>query len=144
MEPLNQIAQAFKRDFAHWGLELSPEMLKTRQAGFIQAEGWLIQFSFGIDKRGKYLDYYACHRMTNDSHVRLYESGRRQNLATLSDFLIQSPDPEEAKHREAAYYRRNIRVARQLAAKGFDKFTVNMALEAGLVGREQDSSDEDT
>jgi hypothetical protein len=144
MEPLNQIAQAFKTDFAHWGLELSLELLKARQAGFIQAEGWLIQFTFGIDRRGEYLDYYACHRMTIDSHVRLYESGRRQNLATLSDFLIQSPDPVEAKRRETAYYRRNGRVARQLAAKGFDKFTINMALEAGLVGREADASTEDT
>ena len=44
----------------------------------------------------------------------------------------------EAKRREAAYYRRNRRVARQLAAKGFDKFTINMALQAGLAGREAD------
>ena len=144
MEALHHIAQVFKTDFAHWGLEIPPELLESRQAGFIQADGWLIQFKFGQDARGEYLDYYASHRMTSDSHVRHYESGRCQNLATLSDFLITSPDPLENKRRQDAYYRRNSRVARQLAAKGFDKFTINMALQAGLVGRAEDSSNDDT
>jgi hypothetical protein len=69
---MNQIAQAFKTEFAHWGLEIPPELLAARKAGFIQSEGWLIQFLFGKDARGEYMDYYASHRMTSDSHVRLY------------------------------------------------------------------------
>ena len=72
--------------------------------------------------------------MTSDSHGRLYKNGCLQSLAALSDFLIASPDPAEARHREAAYYRRNSRVAHQLTAKGFDKFTINMTLHAGLAG----------
>jgi hypothetical protein len=107
---LNRIAQAFRSDFANWGLEIPPELLASREPGFIQAAGWLIQFTFGSDSRGEYLEYYASHRMTDDSHVRLYESGRRQRLASLSSFFVTSSDPTEAKRLEAAYLRRNRRI----------------------------------
>jgi hypothetical protein len=132
---MNRIAQAFRADFAKWGLEIPPELLASREPGFIQAAGWLIQFTFGSDSRGEYLDYYASHRMTDDSHVRLYETGRRQHLASLASFFVTSSDPKEAKRLEAAYLRRNGRIAQRLAAKGFDKFTVNMLLHAGLDGK---------
>jgi hypothetical protein len=74
---MNHIAQAFREDFAHWDLEIPPELLASRAPGYIQAAGWLIQFVFGSDSRGEYLDYYASHRLTDDSHVRLYANGRR-------------------------------------------------------------------
>jgi hypothetical protein len=133
---MERIAQAFRDDFAHWGLEIPPVSLASRTPGFIQAAGWLIQFVFGSDCLGEYLDYYASHRMTDDRHVRLYETGRQQNLASLQSFFVTSSDPLEAKRREAAYLRRNRRVVRQLAAKGFGKFTLNMALHAGLAGND--------
>ncbi|CAN5896237.1 hypothetical protein BH24GEM1_BH24GEM1_01820 [soil metagenome] len=71
--------------------------------------------------------------MTTDSHVRLYVSGRRQQLAVLASMFWTSEDPKEAARLEAAYYRRNRRIARSLAAKGFNKFTINMTLHAGLI-----------
>jgi hypothetical protein len=135
---MNQIAQAFRADFANWGLEIPPEALASREPGFIQAAGWLIQFTFGRDSRGEYLDYYASHRMTDDSHVRLYETGRRQRLASIAGMYVTSSDPGEARRLEAAYLRRNKRVARKLAAKGFNKFSINMLLHAGLDGNDTD------
>ena len=141
---MNRIAQAFREDFSNWGLEIPPESLASRTPGVIQASGWLIQFTFGRDSRGEYLDYYASHRMTDDSHVRLYETGRRQHLSSLASFFVTSSDPIEAKRSEAAYHRRNRRIARQLAAKGFEKFTINMALHAGLAGKDANSGAEET
>ena len=132
---MNQIAQAFRADFANWGLEIPPEALVTCEPGFIHAAGWLIQFTFGRDSRGEYLDYYASHRMTDDSHVRLYETGRRQRLVSLAGIYVTSSDPGEARRLEAAYLRRNRRIARKLAAKGFNKFSINMLLHADLEGK---------
>ena len=66
--------------------------------------------------------------MTSDSHVRLYANGRRQHLAALVSMFWTSEDPEEAARLEAAYYRRKRRIARSLAAKGVNEFTINMTL----------------
>ena len=129
---MEKIAEAFRRQFAHWGLELPAPVLRERRPGFIQAQGWLIQYTFGRNRWGEYLNYYASHRMTDDSHVRLYASGRCQQLSALVSVFFTSQDPANAERLEAAYYRRNGRVARLLVAKGFDKFTMNMALHAGL------------
>jgi len=141
---MNRIEEAFREEFANWNLEIPPELLASRTPGFIQEAGWLIQFAFGSDSRGEYLDYYDSHRMTDDSHVRLYESGRRQHLSSLASFFVTSSDPIEAKRCEAAYHRRNRRIARQLAAKGFEKFTINMALHAGLARKDAYSGAEET
>jgi hypothetical protein len=141
---MNRIAQAFRADFANWGLEIPPELLASRVPGFIQAAGWLIQFTFGRDSRGEYLDYYASHRMTDDSHVRLYETGRRQRLASLASIFVTSSDLKEAKRLELAYFRRNRRIARKLAAKGFDKFSINMLLHSGLEGKDTDPETNET
>jgi hypothetical protein len=141
---MNQIAQAFRADFANWGLEIPPEALASREPGFIQAAGWLIQFAFGRDSRGEYLDYYASHRMTDDFHVRLYETGRRQRLASIAGMYVTSSDPGEARRLEAAYLRRNKRVARKLAAKGFNKFSINMLLHTGLEGKITNSGADET
>ncbi len=137
---MDQIAQCFKTDFARWDLEIPPELLASHQPGFIQSAGWLIQFKFGHNSHGEYLDYYASHRMAGDSHIRIHASGRRQRLAALDEFFINSPDPLENQRLEAAYYRRNRRIARQLAAKGFDKFTLNMFLQTSPVRRQDDPS----
>jgi hypothetical protein len=87
MEPLIQIAQAFKKDFAHWGLELPLELLESRQAAFIHSEGWLIQYKFGRDKRGENLDYYACHRMTSDGMCASMRAGAARIWQPLPIFL---------------------------------------------------------
>jgi len=125
---VSRIAEMFRADFELWGLEIPREALASRQPGFIQKAGWLIQYTFASNYRGEYLDYYASHRMTNDRHVRLYESGRRQSLAVLQELCPSSSDPSEAHRLKLAFFCRNRRVARKLIAKGFDKFTVNMEL----------------
>lgn len=129
---MDRVAAVFHEQFANWGLELPAAILRKRRSGFIQSQGWLIQYAFGRNRFGEYVDYYASHRMTNDRHVRLYVSGRRQHLAALASMYPTSEDPKKAARAEAAYLRRNRRIARSLVDKGFSKFTINMALQSGF------------
>lgn len=126
------IKDTFDSHFAHWEITLSEEDVVNRHSGYIQKAGWLIQYCFGKDEQGAYLDYYAAHRMTNDRHVRIYESGQAVDLPALLSMRLVSEDPVEDKRLEDEYSRHNQQVAKMLVEKGFDKFTVNMYLHAGL------------
>ncbi len=126
------IADTFAKRFAHWKIRITEENLKNRRGGYIQESGWLIQYCFGNDSHGEYLDYYAAHRMTDDSHVRIYEDGTEESLPALSSIRIVSKDPVEDKRLEDEYELHNFNVTKMLIEKGFDKFTVNMYLHAGL------------
>ena len=83
-------------------------------------------------RKGEYLDYYAAHRMTDDSLVRIYYDGRVETLPALSSFLMLSDDPVEAKRLKYEYEEHNREVVKMLNEKGFDKFTINMFLHAGM------------
>ena len=79
----------------------------------------------------EYLDFYAYHNMTNDSHVRVYENGETLKLPTLaSGYGYRPGGEEEAKKR---FDEHNAAVTKSLLEKGFDKFTINMAISAGMV-----------
>lgn len=129
---MEQIAETFNNRFDHWNIMLPEEDIKDRRSGHIQESGWLIQYCFGEDEYGEYLDYYAAHRMTDDEHVRIYSDGEVEDLPALSSMFLVSEDPEENKRLEEEYYRENQRVAIMLVEKGFDKFTINMFLHTGL------------
>jgi len=74
---VNLMVDNFNKHFAHWDIIIPKENMKTRHGGYIQYKGWLIQYCFGKDKTDKeYLDYYAAHRMTDDSHRRIYDDGK--------------------------------------------------------------------
>lgn len=126
------IADIFNECFSHWDIILPEENIKNRENGYIQKAGWLIQYCFGKDETGEYLDYYATHRMTTDSHMRIYADGREKSLPVLSTIHGTSEDPKEAKRLEDEFYKRNQEIAEMLAEKGFDKFTINMFLGVGI------------
>lgn len=134
-----RISRVFARTFSRWKLRIPEENLAREKAGFIQKEGWLVQYCFGRDEKGGYLDYYAAHRMTNDDHVRIREDGSKEYLDAMSEFCVV-PEGGDGGEAEKRFFEANRKVAEALVAKGFDKFTVNMALVAGLV----DPSDEST
>lgn len=129
---LRCFGDAFARCFSHWNIVLPLEDISARRSGHISQAGWLIQYCFGKDDTGAYLDYYAAHRMTNYRHERIYADGREESLLTLESFYITSRDPIKAKQLEDEYYRHNRKVVKMLIDKGFDKFTINMYLHSGL------------
>ncbi len=135
---MEQIAETFNNRFDHWNITLSEADIKDRCNGHVQKSGWLIQYCFGEDEHGTYLDYYAAHRMTDDEHVRIYSDGEVEDLPALSSICLVSEDPKENKRLEDEYYHENQQVAKMLAEKGFDKFTINMFLHAGLDKKTKD------
>jgi len=54
------------------------------------------------------------------------------NLPALVSFRRLSEDLEEDQKLEEEYFRHNQEIARMIVDKGFDKFTINMFLQAGL------------
>ena len=127
-DKLKVIADIFANRFAHWDIFLPEEDINSKRRGHIQKAGWLIQYCFGKDETGEYLDYYAAHRMTDDSHVRIYADGTKKSLPALCRWHLTSEDPEEAKRLENEFYKRNQEISEMLSKKGFTKFTINMFL----------------
>jgi len=109
----------FNAQFAPWGIVLPPDDVLRRRRGKICAAGWAIWYLFGANEKGEYLDHYSSHRMTNDSHMRIYFSGEVQGLPSLQGMRVCSPNPVEDARLEAAFNAENKRTAELLEAKGF-------------------------
>jgi hypothetical protein len=118
---MNQIPAVFAEHFQPWHIVLPADALETQHAGEIAEQGWLIQYLFGHDERGSYLDYYAQHRMTNARHVRIYESGTTEDLPSEQEFIVYPANatPEEMEQIQQEYYAYNRRVGEELRRKGF-------------------------
>ena len=116
---MNNIQRAFAGDFSHWDITLPPENMRERRRGKIGSAGWAIWYLFGRDEAGEYLDYYASHRMTNDRHVRIYESGQVESLPAINSMRLASSDPEEDAKLEAEHREEQLKVSRILEEKGF-------------------------
>jgi hypothetical protein len=118
---MSEISRIFNERFSHWHIALPPGALETRQRGRLQAAGWTIQYLFGQDDKGSYLDYYATHRMTNDTHVRIYEHGEVETLEAPLEFMVFPKDStkEEQDQIKNRYFEENRRIYAELAKKGF-------------------------
>lgn len=113
------IEKIFNDHFSHWDFFIPLEDIKNRSRGKICKAGWAIWYLFGKDGKGEFLDYYATHRMTNDRHVRIYESGEIKGLPTLKMWHSCSDNPAEDKKLEEVYYAENKRISKMLEEKGF-------------------------
>jgi len=117
--PLPRIKLRFARGFASRGIRLPEDDVVHRRAGCIHQGGWSISYLFGVDESGEYIEYYASHRMTNDTHSRLYEDGRREWLPALDYGRSASSDPEEDARLAAEHREEQERIMAMLKAKGF-------------------------
>jgi hypothetical protein len=102
MEPetrMQKAIQLFEQDFARWSLHVPEADAAARQSGVVHEAGWHVLYDFGQDSNGEYLDYYAALRdatdpaVTDDWHVRLYETGDRVQLPTVLEAYMYSRDP---------------------------------------------------
>ncbi len=122
------IADSFNKRFSGWMITLPEEDLNAQRSGHINKEGWLIQYCFGKDETDKYMDYYATNKWYGDSHVRIYADGTKKDLPALCSMHKSSWYPEEAKQLEDEHFELQSKIAEMLIDKGFDRFTINMAL----------------
>ena len=116
---MQRVIDVFASHFEAWEIRLPEEAVRSRERGKINQAGWSIWYLFGSDEQGDYLDYYAAHRMTNDSHVRIREDGSVASLPSLNDMFIGSEDPAENTRLKAEFHQRNKEIAELLKAKGF-------------------------
>ena len=113
------IEKVFNSHFAHWDITLPSSAMESRQVGKIIKAGWTIWYLSGSDGETEYLDYYAMHRMTDDSHVRIRSNGETEGLETVREFRVSSKDPEEDKRLAEEFFDHNRKVHQMLEAKGF-------------------------
>lgn len=116
---MNRIQEVFDDAFSRWGIRLPVADGMPHSRGQILHAGWVIWYLFGRDDDGLYLDYYACHRMTNDRHERIREDGSTELLPAIAEFRRCSDDPEEDARLQAEYFARNREVHELLERKGF-------------------------
>ncbi len=118
---IERIAEIFARYFQNWQITLPADHGTTRQRGAIQQAGWMIQYMFGHDEHGDYLDYYAQHRMTNAVHERIYANGDVQYLPAEHEFMVfhNNATPEQKQQIEQEYYAYNRAIGEMLRDKGF-------------------------
>ncbi len=116
---MKEIERRFNETFSYWNISLPPDAPANRERGKIVEAGWAIWYLFDSDEKGEYLDYYACHRMTNDWHTRLRDSGEHENLEAIQGMRVVSRDPEENARLEAEFFARNRRIEKMLREKGF-------------------------
>jgi hypothetical protein len=113
------IVRQFAEIFEVWKITLPAKHVRTRTRGRILHQGWVVWYLFGEDRFGEYVDYYGCHRMTNDWHERLRSGQERETLPTGPSMRLVSNDPEEDARLEAEYYELNERAAEMRREKGF-------------------------
>lgn len=110
----------FARHFANWEIRLPPEVVAERRAGHIFEHGWHIGYIWGCEDGDEYLEFLAQHRMTNDRHLRIYESGRVEHLEVAMPFVVLPKDASPAEHAElmAANAAEHGRISDDLRRRG--------------------------
>jgi hypothetical protein len=94
---------AFEQEFAQWGLSLPAQDIVDRQAGHMERHGWRVDYSFGTDAFGEFLEYHARRAVANEPvierHARVYHNGERNFVpappsAEAEEPVFVQPDPD--------------------------------------------------
>ncbi len=110
---LETIRQIFDRRFAQWGITLPAEHPDKNQRGAIAQNGWTIHYRFGAAEGLDYLEFFASHRMTNDTLNRIHADGREELLGFCQEF--HAAGSTEA---ERAYYEHNRKFYEDVKRRG--------------------------
>ena len=114
-----RIAATFAESFSAWGIALPEGALERGEPGLIRHAGWTIRYILGADDNGSYLEYYATHRMTSDTRIRIYGSGRTTELdAIWESFMFDAKKPGDEDRARQKYQAHNRRIAEELRQLG--------------------------
>ena len=109
----DKIKQAFDKQFEPWGIVLPEADLKERRKGSINKGGWSINYRFGTEGGLEYIEYFATHRMTNDTLNRIYENGKWEVVGYCQEFYVVG-DPQA----ERDYFAHNSKFYEEVKSKG--------------------------
>jgi hypothetical protein len=114
------IEKYFNEYFRHWKICLPHEAVAGRSPGHIFERGWHIGYVWGAEGGEEYLEVLAQHRMTDDRHFRVFESGRVEHLPAAATFYVYGADAteEEIAAARTEYVERNRRIYDDLHARG--------------------------
>ena len=101
---MRKAIEAFEKEFALWGLNLPARDVVDRQGGHLEKHGWTIDYSFGADAFGEYLEYHAQRAVPEEPvierHARVYANGEKNFVPAPSgepdlgsDPVFITPDP---------------------------------------------------
>lgn len=110
---LDKIKNIFDAQFSAWKIVLPATSLTRLLRGSIVKNGWTINFQYGRVDGVEYLEYFASHRMTNDTLHRIYADGREEQLGHAQEFY-----PVGDEKAEQAYYEHNRKFYALVKNKG--------------------------
>ncbi len=116
---MTNIQSIFSETFDPWGLQLPTEAEIGNRVGKIMKKGWVVWFKYVTMPDSTCLDYYACHRMSGDRHVRIHADGSTEELPSIDAMRAASANPAEDAALAADFYERNQKVNQMLQEKGF-------------------------
>jgi hypothetical protein len=107
------IKERFDEKFLNWQIELPLEELQQRKKGSIHKAGWTINYRFGQENGKEYLEYFASHRMTNDTLNRIYQDGTEILVGYCQEFYLAGDQKAEQEYTE-----HNRKFYREVEEKG--------------------------
>lgn len=110
---LQTIKKIFDKNFAAWDLVLPEASLREQTPGSISQSGWTINYRYGRDHDQPYLEYFATHRMTNDTLNRIYADGREELLGFCQEFYLAGDVQAQQQ-----YYQHNRRFYEDVEKRG--------------------------
>ncbi len=116
---MTNIQSIFSNTSHHWGLQLPTEAETGNRVGKIIQKGWAVWFKYVTTPDSTFLDYYACHRMAGEHHVRIHANGSIEELPSIDNMRAASDNPAEDAALAADFYARNQKVNQMLQEKGF-------------------------
>ena len=118
--PLSEIERVVAARFARWGFELPSEGVTARAPGRILDHGWHIAWVWGEQDGEEYLELFSQHRMTSDDHVRVWASGRVEELPAPSSSQVYSAGATQAEIAAGrdALFERNRRICAEQRETG--------------------------
>lgn len=110
---MSKIKATFDQHFQRWQIQLPPEDVENQRSGSIRQQDWLINYRFGREANRHFLEYFASHRMTNDTLNRIWDDGTAELIGYCQEFFLAN-DPEA----EQAYIEHNRRFYQQVKDSG--------------------------
>jgi len=82
--------------------------------------GWIIRYFFGIENDKQFIEIYACHRMTDDRHYRIYEDGTEERREIILPYICYPANctAEREREIEEAYFSKNREIHARLEKLG--------------------------
>ena len=88
----NTMKESFDQHFQHWQIELPLTDFLHRRRGSINEQGWTINYRFGKEAEREFLEYFASHRMTNDTLNRIWEDGVFEPRGACQEFYASNDE----------------------------------------------------